>query len=92
MADIRTLKIGFEGDLQPGPKPWMWARVEVALEDEDRNNRSVTALVPVPFEGQDVFEMREVAWTAFRAALEEVLAAGEGKSAQQLSFTGPQAG
>ena len=91
MAEIRTLKIGFEGALQPGPKPWMWATVAVELEDETRNHRSVTASVPVPFEGQDVFEMREVAWTAFREALEQVLAAGAGKSAQQLSFTGPGA-
>lgn len=90
MAEIRTLKIAFEGGLQPGPKPWMWASVEVALEDESQIHPTVSAKVPVPFEGQDVFEMREVAWAAFREALEQALAAGAGKSAQQLSFTGPE--
>lgn len=91
MADIRSLKISFEGELQPGPKPWMWASVEVALEEPAESRATVAARVAVPFEGQDVFEMREVAWTAFRTALGEVLAAGEGKSAQQLTYVAPAA-
>ena len=92
MAEVRALRIGFEGSLQPGPKPWMWATVEVELEDVGREHPTVRARVPVPFEGQDVFEMREVAWGAFREALAAALAAGEGKTAQQLSFTGPDPG
>ncbi|MET0273270.1 MAG: hypothetical protein ABW360_09790 [Phenylobacterium sp.] len=88
MTDIHTLRISFDGALQPGPKPWMWATVEVVLDGDGATRPTVSAQVPVPFEGQGVFEMRELAWTAFREALEGALAAGAGKTAQQLSFTG----
>lgn len=89
MADIRSVKISFEGELQAGPTPWMWARVEATLEEPAQSRPTIIAQVAVPFEGQGVFEMREVAWTAFRAALAEVLSAGEGKSAQQLTYVAP---
>jgi hypothetical protein len=88
MAEIHTLRISFDGALQSGPKPWMWATVEVVLEDEGKVHPSVTVRAPVPFEGQGVFEMRELAWTAFRETLEGALAAGDGKRAEQLSFSG----
>ena len=50
MAEIHTLRIDFEGTLQPGPEPWMWALVEVVLEDQglvaaldnELRNRSMT--------------------------------------------------
>lgn len=89
MPDIRTLKISFLGELQPGPTPWMWASVEVTLEEPSDSRPTIAVQVPVPFEGQGVFEMREVAWSAFRQALGDVLAAGEGKSAQQLTYVAP---
>ncbi|WP_411286701.1 hypothetical protein [Phenylobacterium sp.] len=89
MAEIHTLRISFEGTLQGGPEPWMWALVEVLLEDQGPVKPGVSARVAVPFAGnKGVFEMRELAWQGFRAALAETLAAGEGKTAEQLSFTG----
>lgn len=87
MAEIHSLKIAFEGKLKDGPKPWMWAIVDVALEDETDIRPTVQVAVPVPFEGEGVFEMRETAWAAAREILKEALRAGEGKSAEQLSFT-----
>jgi hypothetical protein len=42
----------------------------------------------VPFEGEGVFEMREVAWTAAQEVMRQALAAGEGKSAGALSIAG----
>jgi hypothetical protein len=86
LAEIHSLKITFEGGLKAGPKPWMWAIVDVALEDETQIRPTVQVAVPVPFEGEGVFEMREVAWTAAREILQQVLRAGEGKSAEQLSI------
>ncbi len=88
MAEVHTLRISFDGALQPGPQPWMWATVEVVLEYEGPTRPTVTVRTPVPFAGQGVFEMRELAWAAFREALEGALAAGAGKSAEQLSFSG----
>jgi hypothetical protein len=88
MAEIHALKITFEGGLKPGPKPWMWAVVDVALEGETGVRPTVQVAVPVPFEGEGVFEMREVAWTAAQAVMREALAAGEGKSAGALSIAG----
>lgn len=86
MAEIHSLKITFEGGLKAGPKPWMWALVDVALQDETEIRPTVQVAVPVPFEGEGVFEMREVAWAAAREILAEALRAGEGKSAEQLSI------
>ena len=87
MAEIHTLRIDFEGTLQPGPEPWMWALVEVVLEDQGLVKLSLSARVA--FAGdKGVFEMRELAWQGFRAVLAETLVAGEGKTAEQLSFTG----
>ena len=86
MSEIHSLKITFEGGLKPGPKPWMWALVDIALQDETDIRPTVQVAVPVPFEGQGVFEMREVAWAAAREALQGALKAGEGKSAEQLSI------
>lgn len=89
MAEIHTLRIDFEGTLQPGPEPWMWALVEVVLEDQGLVKPSLSARVAVAFAGdKGVFEMRELAWQGFRAVLAETLVAGEGKTAEQLSFTG----
>jgi hypothetical protein len=34
LAEIHSLKITFEGGLKAGPKPWMWAIVDIALEDD----------------------------------------------------------
>ena len=64
MAEIHSLKITFEGGLKAGPKPWMWALVDVALQDETEIRPTVQVAVPVPFEGEGVFEMRETAWAA----------------------------
>ncbi|MEO8114827.1 MAG: hypothetical protein ABI655_10615 [Phenylobacterium sp.] len=87
MAAIHTLKIAFDGGLQPGPEPWLWATVEVAIEDATAIRPTVTAKVPLAFDGEKgVFEMRELALATFRGALEAALAAAEGKSAEQLSF------
>jgi hypothetical protein len=86
MAEIHSLKITFEGGLKAGPKPWMWALVDVALQDETEIRPTVQVAVPVPFEGEGVFEMREVAWAAARGILQEALRAGEGKSAEALSI------
>lgn len=86
MAEIHSLKITFEGGLKAGPKPWMWAIVDIALEDETQIRPTVQVAVPVPFEGEGVFEMREAAWTAAREILVQALKAGDGKSAEQLSI------
>lgn len=86
MAEIHSLKITFEGGLKAGEKPWMWAIVDVALQDETPIRPTVQVAVPVPFEGEGVFEMREVAWAAAQEILRAALAAGEGKSAEQLSI------
>jgi hypothetical protein len=86
MAEIHSLKITFEGGLKAGPKPWMWALVDVALQDETEIRPTVQVAVPVPFEGEGVFEMREVAWAAARKILQEALRAGEGKTAEALSI------
>ena len=86
MAEIHSLKITFEGGLKAGPKPWMWAIVDVALEDETQIRPTVQVAVPVPFEGEGVFEMREVAWAAAREILQQALTAGDGKSAEALSI------
>jgi len=86
LAEIHSLKITFEGGLKAGPKPWMWAIVDVALEDETQIRPTVQVAVPVPFEGEGVFEMREAAWTAAREILVQALKAGDGKSAEQLSI------
>lgn len=86
MAEIHSLKITFEGGLKAGPKPWMWALVDVALQDETEIRPTVQVAVPVPFEGEGVFEMREVAWAAAREILQEALRAGEGKTAEALSI------
>jgi hypothetical protein len=86
MAEIHSLKITFEGKLKPGEPPWMWAIVDLTLEDETQIRPTVQVAVPLPFEGEGVFEMREKAWTAARALLQAALAAGEGKSAEQLSI------
>jgi len=86
MAEIHSLKITFEGKLKPGPKPWMWAVVDVALMDETDIRPTVQVAVPVTFDGEGVFEMREAAWAAAREVLKEALRAGDGKSAEQLSI------
>jgi hypothetical protein len=88
MAEIHALKITFEGGLKAGPKPWMWAIVDVALQDDTDVRPTVQVAVPVPFEGEGVFEMREVAWTAAQEVMRQALAAGAGKSAGQLSIAG----
>ncbi|HEY8572974.1 hypothetical protein [Phenylobacterium sp.] len=86
MAEIHALKITFEGKLKPGEPPWMWAIIDISLEDETRIHPTVQVAVPVPFEGQGVFEMREMAWAAAQDMLRQALAAGEGKTAEQLSI------
>lgn len=86
MAEIHSLKITFEGGLKAGPKPWMWAIVDIALEDETQIRPTVQVAVPVPFEGEGVFEMREAAWTAAREIMVQALRAGDGKSAEALSI------
>jgi hypothetical protein len=86
MAEIHSLKITFEGKLKPGEPPWMWAIVDVALQDETQIRPTVQVAVPVPFEGEGVFEMREKAWAAARGILQAALTAGEGKTAEQLSI------
>lgn len=86
MAEIHSLKITFEGKLKPGEPPWMWAVIDVALEDETQIRPTVQVAVPVPFESEGVFEMREKAWAAARGIMEAALKAGEGKSAEQLSI------
>ena len=86
MAEIHSLKITFEGKLKPGDPPWMWAIVDIALEDESQIRPTVQVAVPVPFEGQGVFEMREKAWTAAQEILKAALKAGDGKTAEQLSI------
>lgn len=86
MAEIHSLKITFEGKLKPGEPPWMWAVIDIALEDETQIRPTVQVAVPVPFESEGVFEMREKAWAAARRIMTEALRAGEGKSAEQLSI------
>ena len=86
MAEIHSLKITFEGKLKEGEPPWMWAIIDVAMEDETSIRPTVQVAVPVPFQGEGVFEMREKAWDAAREILLEVLRAGDGKTAEQLSI------
>lgn len=86
MAEIHALKITFEGKLKPGEPPWMWAIIDISLQDETPIKPTVQVAVPVPFESEGVFEMREKAWAAAQAILREALRAGDGKSAEQLSI------